>query len=38
MDADAPIPYLQRTRDWYVALGYGTPYRWAHFDNEPNSP
>lgn len=34
-DDDAPIPYLQRTRDWYLALGYGNPYRYAHFQGVP---
>jgi D-proline reductase (dithiol) PrdB len=29
-DHDVPIPYMQRTRDYYLALGYGNPYRWAH--------
>ena len=24
---DAPIPYMQRIRDYYLALGYPTPYR-----------
>ena len=28
---DAPIPYMQRIRDYYVALGYGAPYEWAHY-------
>ena len=28
---DAPIPYMQRIRDYYLALGYDTPYRWAHY-------
>lgn len=32
---DVPIPYMQRTRDWYLALGYGNPYRWAHYDDVP---
>jgi D-proline reductase (dithiol) PrdB len=32
---DAPIPYMQRTRDYYQALGYITPYRWAHFAEVP---
>jgi D-proline reductase (dithiol) PrdB len=32
---DGPIPYLQRTRDWYLALGYGNPYRYAHFEEVP---
>ena len=29
------IAYMQRTRDWYAALGYDTPYRWATFDDVP---
>ena len=32
---DVPIPYLQRTRDYYQALGYGAPYEWAHFVDAP---
>jgi hypothetical protein len=32
---DAPIPYLQRVRDYYLGLGYGTPYEWAHYANVP---
>ena len=32
---DAPIPYLQRTREYYQALGYGEPYEWAHFTDVP---
>src|SRR2546425_1763584 len=35
---DVPIPYMQRTRDYYLALGYGNPYRWAHFDAVPFTP
>jgi Glycine/sarcosine/betaine reductase selenoprotein B (GRDB) len=35
---DVPIPYMQRTRDYYVALGYGNPYRWAHFTEVPFTP
>jgi hypothetical protein len=34
-DHDAPIPYLKRIRDYYLALGYGTPYRWAHYAEVP---
>ena len=30
-----PIPYLQRVRSYYQALGYGAPYEWAHFDAVP---
>lgn len=33
-----PIRYMQRTRDWYLALGYDNPYRWAHFDDVPFQP
>ena len=32
---DAPVPYLQRIRDYYQALGYGAPYRWAHYAEVP---
>ena len=35
---DVPIPYMQRTRDYYLALGYGNPYRWAHFVDVPFTP
>lgn len=36
--ADAPLPYLQRTRRYYQALGYGRPYEWARFDEVPFQP
>jgi len=32
---DAPIPYLQRVRTYYQALGYGPPYEWAHYTEVP---
>jgi hypothetical protein len=32
---DAPIPYMQRSRDYYAALGYGAPYEWAHYAHVP---
>ena len=35
---DVPIPYMQRTRDYYLALGYGNPYRWAHHADVPFTP
>jgi hypothetical protein len=35
---DVPIPYMQRTREYYLALGYGNPYRWAHFAEAPFTP
>ncbi len=38
MDDDLPIPYMQRTRDYYLALGYDNPYRWAHFADVPFTP
>src|SRR5947208_13781730 len=35
---DAPIAYMERTRDYYLALGYGNPYVWAHHDDAPFQP
>ena len=32
---DAPIPYMQRIREYYLALGYGAPYEWAHHADVP---
>jgi glycine/betaine/sarcosine/D-proline reductase family selenoprotein B len=32
---DAPVAYMQRTRDYYLTLGYGNPYRWAHYAEVP---
>ena len=37
-DYDAPIPYMQRTREYYAAIGYTTPYRWAHYVEAPFTP
>jgi hypothetical protein len=37
-DVDAPIPYMQRTRDYYGAIGYTVPYRWAHYIDAPFTP
>jgi hypothetical protein len=37
-DYDSPIPYMQRTRDYYAAIGYTTPYRWAHYVDAPFQP
>lgn len=37
-DDDVPIAYMQRTRDYYLALGYGAPYRWAHYTDAPFQP
>ena len=30
-----PLPYLQRIRDYYQALGYGAPYRFAQLQDIP---
>ena len=35
---DVPIPYLSRIRNYYLALGYGAPYEWAHFADVPFTP
>src|SRR5947208_14673427 len=35
---DAPIDYMRRTRDYYIALGYDNPYRWAHYVDAPFQP
>ena len=37
-ERDVPIPYMTRTRDWYLALGYGNPYVWAHHPSVPFQP
>ncbi len=34
----APIPYLERIRSYYQALGYGAPYQWAHHAEVPFQP
>jgi len=37
-DDDVPIPYMARTREYYAAIGYATPYRWAHYTDAPFQP
>src|ERR1700761_7220174 len=37
-DEDVPIPYMARTREYYQAIGYTTPYRWAHYVDAPFQP
>src|SRR5262249_53193652 len=37
-DYDAPVEYMRRTREYYLALGYGNPYRWAHYLDAPFQP
>jgi hypothetical protein len=37
-ESDPPIAYIERTRSWYLALGYGNPYVWAHCAGVPFQP
>jgi D-proline reductase (dithiol) PrdB len=37
-DDDVPIAYMARTRAYYQAIGYETPYRWAHHVTSPFQP
>jgi len=37
-DHDVPIPYRERISTYYQTLGYGAPYRWAHFAGVPFAP
>jgi hypothetical protein len=32
---DVPLEYMRRTREYYLALGYDNPYRWAHYVDAP---
>jgi hypothetical protein len=32
------ISYIDRTREFYAAQGYESPYQWAHFDEVPFTP
>jgi len=35
LDKNAPIGYMQRTREYYLGLGYDNPYQWANFSDVP---
>ena len=35
---DRPVPYMQRLTEYYLALGYGNPYRWANYVDVPFTP
>jgi hypothetical protein len=35
---DMPIPYIRRTREYYLALGFPKPYEWAHYTDAPFAP
>ncbi|HVB81269.1 MAG TPA: glycine/sarcosine/betaine reductase selenoprotein B family protein [Candidatus Binataceae bacterium] len=32
---DDYVRYIERTREYYIAEGYKTPYKWAHFEDVP---
>lgn len=34
----APVSYMQRTRAYYLALGYDNPYQWARHEDAPFAP
>lgn len=36
--AEAPVQYIERTRQYYRALGYDNDYVWASFDHVPFTP
>jgi len=36
-ELDVPVPYMQRTREYYQTLGFA-PYRWAHYVTAPFTP
>ena len=37
-DDHDPIRYIERTRNYYLAIGFDNPYRWAHYDDVPFTP
>ena len=37
-EADQPIPYIERTRNYYLGLGYELHYVWAHYIEVPFAP
>lgn len=34
-ELDQPVRYIERTRNYYLGLGYATPYVWAHYIDVP---
>ena len=32
------VSYIDKSRDYYLTLGYNNPYRWAHFEDVPFAP
>ena len=37
-EQDQPVRYMERTRSYYLGLGYENPYVWAHYTDVPFSP
>jgi D-proline reductase (dithiol) PrdB len=37
-EIDMPVRYIERIGDYYRELGYGAPYRWAHYAEVPFQP
>ncbi|HQR84757.1 MAG TPA: hypothetical protein PL192_07605 [Polynucleobacter sp.] len=37
-ELDQPIRYIERTRNYYLGLGYENPYVWAHYLEVPFAP
>ena len=37
-EQDQPVRYMERTRSYYLGLGYDNPYVWAHYIDVPFSP
>ena len=37
-EQDQPVRYMERTRSYYLGLGYENPYVWAHYIDVPFSP
>ena len=38
LEQDQPVRYMERTRSYYLGLGYENPYIWAHYGDVPFSP
>ena len=38
LEFDRPISYMERTRSYYLGLGYENPYEWAHYAEVPFTP
>ncbi len=32
------VSYIDKSREYYLARGFGNPYRWAHHQNAPFTP